>query len=284
MSEIVESPQMTGRAEGPSTLERMSSVMTLLAMLVLPCSVIFDVAYFSRLGLEMSQVPTSLSDHARSAVIWAPALGFVMLGTVIQHLFTRRIDGWRDPAEIRRQALAGAKNSNVIWRCIAFIAHTPSIFVIVMATIGIGSFVWSGSQYYGQMMVFAGIAWLTFSARLLPNNGAPWVTKYGWIFVWVPLVVAVSYVAGDARAIANLREKPSATIVLSNKDVLPKLVILRYLDRGVLAKKMDGHLMFVQWTAIAEVDDARARSAFEGVRCKWFGRCDEVKNLLYQPE
>lgn len=284
MSEVIGSPQMTVKAEGQSSLERMSSVMTLLAMLVLPCSVIFDVAYFSRLGLEMSQVPTSLTDHARSAVIWAPALGFVMLGTVIQHLITRRIDGWRDPAEMRRQALAGAENSNVIWRCVTFIAHTPSIFVIAMAIIGAGSFVWSGSQYYGQMMVFVSLAWAVFAVKMLPNDGAPWVTKYGWIFVWAPCVVVLSYVAGDARAIANLKEKPSATIVLSNKDVLPKLVVLRYLDRGVLVKKSDGHLMFVQWTAISQIDDARSRSAFEGVRCKWFGRCDEVKGLLYQPD
>ncbi|KVV42936.1 hypothetical protein WK92_06270 [Burkholderia ubonensis] len=282
MSEVIQSLQVSEKAKEQSSLERMSSIMTLLAMLVLPCSVVFDWAYFSRLGLNMSQVPTSLSDHARSVVIWAPALGFVMLGALMQHLVTRRLDGWRDPAESRRRDFEAAKNSNVVWRWITFWVHTPGIYVITMTVIGVASFVWLGSQYFGGMLVFLSLSWVAFAFKLLPSDGAAWVEKYGWVLVISPLVVALSFVVGDSRAIENLKEKPSATIVLSNKDVLPKLVILRYLDRGVLVKKLDGHLMFVQWTAIAQVDDARARSPFEGVRCKWFGKCDEVKYLLYQ--
>jgi hypothetical protein len=97
------------------------------------------------------------------------------------------------------------------------------------------------------------------------------------------LIAAMSYQAGDSIAILDLKEKPSATITLSNKEVLTKLVVLRYLDRGVLTKKLDGHLMFVQWSAIADVEDARERSTYRGLRCILFKECSSASYLDYKP-
>lgn len=282
MGELIESQPVLAEREKKPAVESIVSAMTLLAMLVLPCSVVFDWAYFSRLGLNMSQVPTSLSDHARSAVIWAPALGFALLGAVLQHVINRWMDDWRDPNEVRREKIQTAAQSNFVIRWLMWFFFTPSIYIWSMAALAVCSFLWSGSEYYGAMLFMLGLAWILAAAKLLPDN-AEWVRGFGVVIAVGPVIAATAYVAGDSRAIENLKEAPSATIVLSSKEQLSKLVLLRYLDRGVLVKRPDGHLMFVQWSAIAEIDDARARMPFEGIGCKWFGRCDDVKRLRYQP-
>jgi len=282
MGELIESQQVLAEREEKPIVESIVSVMTLLAMLVLPCSVVFDWAYFSRLGLNMSQVPTSLSDHARSAVIWAPAFGFALLGAVLQHVINRRMDDWRDPSEVRREKMETAAHSNFVIRWLTWLFFTPSVFILSAVAVSVCSFLWSGSEYYGAMLFMLGLGWILAATKVLPDN-AEWVRKFGLLIALGPVIAAAAYVAGDRRAIENLKESPSATIVLSNKEQLSKLVLLRYLDRGVLVKKPDEHLMFVQWSAIAEIDDARARMPFEGFGCKWFGRCDDVKRLRYQP-
>jgi hypothetical protein len=48
--------------------------LSLLATAMLIVSISYDFFFFLALGLSLSDVPTSLADHSRSAVIWAPVL------------------------------------------------------------------------------------------------------------------------------------------------------------------------------------------------------------------
>ncbi len=64
-----------------STIENLSKLAPIFTAGILATSVIYDSSYLLALGLFIADVPTSVSEHLRSALIWAP-LVFIFLLTV----------------------------------------------------------------------------------------------------------------------------------------------------------------------------------------------------------
>jgi hypothetical protein len=58
-----------------SILERAGKSLGLGTALLLMVSVAFDCGYLRAIGLSFVSVPTSLTDHVRTAIIWAPVMG-----------------------------------------------------------------------------------------------------------------------------------------------------------------------------------------------------------------
>jgi hypothetical protein len=63
-----------------SLIEDLPKRLSLIATCMLVVSIGYDYFFFLALGLSLSDVPTTLSDHARSAVLWAPV--FLMTSVV----------------------------------------------------------------------------------------------------------------------------------------------------------------------------------------------------------
>ena len=49
-------------------------IISFLTSALLVLSVVYDFTYLSALNLSFSQIPTTISDHVRSALLWAPLL------------------------------------------------------------------------------------------------------------------------------------------------------------------------------------------------------------------
>ena len=49
-------------------------IISFLTSTLLVLSVVYDFTYLSALNLSFSQIPTTISDHIRSALLWAPLL------------------------------------------------------------------------------------------------------------------------------------------------------------------------------------------------------------------
>lgn len=64
-----------------STIEDLAKLAPIFTAGILVTSVIYDSAYLLALGLTIADIPTSVSEHLRSALIWAPIV-FLFLLTV----------------------------------------------------------------------------------------------------------------------------------------------------------------------------------------------------------
>ncbi|MBR8076079.1 MULTISPECIES: hypothetical protein [Burkholderia cepacia complex] len=269
-----------------SALESASKGITLVAALALPCSVVYDWAYYSRLGLELAQVPTTLSDHARTAVNWLPAMVLATAITIALHLAGRRLDGWADPAELYRGAVARVATARWHKRMFVRIFVSPYSLLWTGAVVNGGAFLYyGGGQLGGFLVATAALLGLLLYLVLPPIDKAPkWlVSQLRIAILFGPMLAASAFSAGDRAAVSALKENPTASVTLTNNQVLSKMVVLRYLDKGVLVKRSDSHLLFVLWSSISEIDDARQRSTIRGLRCIWFASCDDTRALIYQP-
>ena len=60
-------------------LETASTVVALTATVMLGASVMYDAAFFRVMRISLSEVPTSVEDHVRTALVWVPG---AVLGTI----------------------------------------------------------------------------------------------------------------------------------------------------------------------------------------------------------
>lgn len=83
----------------PRQMERIGTSITILTAALLAYSVVYDYVYFASLDMQLSEVPTSIQDHARTALIWTPALAFVVAVIFLFWQFHRNSSEEGDEAE-----------------------------------------------------------------------------------------------------------------------------------------------------------------------------------------
>lgn len=74
------------------SVERIPALITVFSAVVLSISIIYDFGYLAYLGLSFSEVPTSLSDHIRSSLVWIPSTVIMLFGAMAVELLSRRIE------------------------------------------------------------------------------------------------------------------------------------------------------------------------------------------------
>ncbi len=72
--------------------ERMGLITGATATMLLCMSVLFDFMFCVGLGLRLAELPTSIGDHVRSAIVWAPPLAISIALVFSFDLFRRRIE------------------------------------------------------------------------------------------------------------------------------------------------------------------------------------------------
>ncbi len=60
-------------------IEKLGKLLAIFSILVFLLSICFDFGFFQALGLDFSELPTSISDHVRSALVWAPTAAIILL-------------------------------------------------------------------------------------------------------------------------------------------------------------------------------------------------------------
>lgn len=64
--------------------DHLGKYLGVVSAVLLTLSVLYDYFYLKALGLSFSDVPTTITDHLRSAIIWMPALGiFTFFGFIL---------------------------------------------------------------------------------------------------------------------------------------------------------------------------------------------------------
>ncbi len=97
-------PEMTSKPSALVILEHASKALVLASVCVLAVSVAYDFGYLFALGLWFSSVPTSVADHARTAIIWIPGAVLIILLlmivakalTVVSRLVKKNWGDWLD--------------------------------------------------------------------------------------------------------------------------------------------------------------------------------------------
>ena len=67
---------------------------------ILVVSVSYDYGYLLWFGVSFAEAPTSLSDHIRTSLVWAPTILLTIFGVMVIELFNRRVEQGMTEEEI----------------------------------------------------------------------------------------------------------------------------------------------------------------------------------------
>ncbi len=75
-------------------------IISFLTSTLLVLSVVYDFTYLSALNLSFSQIPTTISDHIRSALLWAPLLFLGLFSYFFFEMLLKRAEKGMSEEEI----------------------------------------------------------------------------------------------------------------------------------------------------------------------------------------
>lgn len=220
-------------AARPSALEiiaRVSAIIPVLTLVSLGFSVILDVGYFEALGLSLQDVPTTLSDHARTAVVWSPALVFGLIYVFAIEL--RQLGSGEDEAGPRESSGVDVSKGESWW---------PLIGSAMLFLIGIGATIVFGERVIAILSISViPLLWRVL-CWFVPAKGKNLekIRVYRLLLFTSGLVVAMFFIVGFAMGRKALRssEQPIASVQLveSSTDLVDVRVLRWFEDVGLVA-------------------------------------------------
>ncbi|MCA3215535.1 MAG: hypothetical protein ING39_08955 [Burkholderiales bacterium] len=206
-------------------------------------SIVFDMGYFETAGLRFSDIPTTISDHVRSALLWVPQATAAAFVYVLVELMQRHFGELfaEEGLTLSNKQAAGIATIGR-WAFRAFIAGA---FLVVLADLLTG----------GQLAKYASaastvtITYIVFKGATHLGKKKPLSPAKVILLCIFPVVTILVYNTGRAKAVEERTNPRLATITLEGQREI-QLSVHRYLDRGVLGTVAEGKLVFYRWEEI----------------------------------
>jgi hypothetical protein len=226
-------------------------------------SLVYDWGFFSALSLTFLEIPSTLSDHVRSALIWFPKIIASFGAIVVFELLTRRLEKGMTEEEIVQSSRNPERTRKF--------RNGPLLFMAYCSVFAVAGYILAGAVFLHALPLSLCILWFVFSAwaqshpRIL--NRRPFafrVTAH-----WLPPVMIWLYFAGYAEAV-RLYDTTALQAKLTTATSIDTVVLLRHLERGVLVKESSESVAFRPWSEIKKLETAGKYTPAQGILCVWF--------------
>ncbi|MEP9325180.1 hypothetical protein PPMP20_18895 [Paraburkholderia phymatum] len=223
-------------------------------------SVLFDWGYLEALGLSFGDVPTTVADHVRDALLWVPAILTAALVYTTSELMLRRVERGLSEEELTKQKL------------VSWFRRSPYKFYVVIAiainlfNYLVGDAVAKGMSMAGPLIMYEIVRW-SFSHKRV-SESIPRPLRTG-ITIMVPLCTFM-YFWGYTKGIEALYAKPSVSLVSSESTSPAQVTLLRQMDKGILVKDATGKAVFYRWDVVKSVSKPLTTPTERNRMCRWF--------------
>jgi hypothetical protein len=249
------------------SFEQAAKFASLIGGALLLLSVFYDFSFLAALHLHFSEVPTTISDHIRSAIVWVPQVGGMVLLFFLYELLMRRVEGGKTEDEL----IASSPNPKFTKN---FRASADALFPII-GLISITIWLVFGSSYNGLYLVFI-MLWGFLSSSVVSHArlGQPFNRLTARLFVIIPIAAAIvgSFGYGEGeRLLAAKDANWEVTVADADKRTAYQVVGIRRFESVVIVVDMQKKILLYP---AASIVSAKYKSLHEqGVLngCRWFG-------------
>jgi hypothetical protein len=232
------------------SFEQAAKFASLIGGALLLLSVFYDFSFLAALHLHFSEVPTTISDHIRSAIV-----------------LMRRVEGGKTEDEL----IASSPNPKFTKN---FRASADALFPII-GLISITIWLVFGSSYNGLYLVFI-MLWGFLSSSVVSHArlGQPFNRLTARLFVIIPIAAAIvgSFGYGEGeRLLAAKDANWEVTVADADKRTAYQVVGIRRFESVVIVVDMQKKILLYP---AASIVSAKYKSLHEqGVLngCRWFG-------------
>lgn len=264
-------PQDLSSAASPMNLfgavEQVGKLVGLTAATLLVLSTAYDFSFLYALGLSFEDVPSTLADHARSAIVWAPRAAIYVLAFTMYEMFMRRTENGLSEEEL----IHSSPNPKFTR---AFRRGPSILFGITVVLLVVGDVLFTASSHG---LFVAGIGtWGMLSLAIVrhPRMGAQFSTTGGRLFVIVPIVVMWVGLLGYGRAASMLSSTSvqwTVELKAAQGTVKRQLLGLRRFSSSAILVAADRTVSVLPSESIIAAELIRTSDADAPRVCRWFG-------------
>lgn len=256
--------------------EQMGKAVAVIASLLLVVSVFFDYSFLLAVGLSFDEIPSSLSEHVRSAILWAPKLLLTAFGFFVYELFLRRVEGGKSEEEL-------IANSPTPRFTRAF-RKSGDLVVPVVGTLAalVGPFLSNDLQWAYLLFV---LLWgfLALSVVYHPRLGASLSGLRARLFVILPILLSMVGLHGyqsGTRMLTTATPKWEMVLRVGSTTTKQTLLGIRRFGGFAIVVDQSKLVSVIPNDTIASVKNLASPAQSELNACRWFGvLCQSVQNL-----
>jgi hypothetical protein len=257
---------MTDRISWTVSLDLATKLVGVVASISLAASLIFDWGFYSALNLSFLEVPTSFTDHMRSALIWFPKVVTALGGLFVFEMLTRRIEHGMTEQEIIESTSNPQRTKRFRdgpYKMLAYI----SVFVVI-------AYVLLGDIFLGGLPFGLIISWFIFSewAQSHPRIIERRSLHLRLTAHFLPPIASWLFFSGYVDAVKIFQSTtPNLHITVASNTMLEPVTLLRQMDRGLLVKEANNSVSFRPWSEIKKIETFGKYVPSKGFLCSWFG-------------
>jgi hypothetical protein len=250
---------------GDGLLERAGKALTLVAALLLVLSAAFDYSYLLALGLAFEDVPTSLADHIRSALVWAPKCAIYALVIAIYEVTMSRLERGQTEDELVR------RSPNPLFT--RWFRRSPHyLFGVLVAAMVVKETLYTTSSR--GIYIAALVAWGTLAAWVVAHErlGSRFNQTGRRLFVIVPMVgIWVGFLGYSQGRSVLEAQSPSWTVSLKTETAPreQKLLGLRRFSASAVLVTSDRKVVVVPGESIVSASLDRSPAESPHLLCIW---------------
>jgi hypothetical protein len=258
------------------TADQVGKFLGIAAVGLLVLSTAYDFSFLYAIGLSFEDVPSTLADHVRSAIVWAPRVTIYVLAFAMYEMFMRRMEKGLSEEELIQRS-PHPKFTRAFRRGPQVLFAILAILMIITETLFTNS---------SHVLFMAGIGiWGVLSVEIVqhPRMGAGFSTTGGRLFVIVPIVVIWVGLIGYSRGESMLRNTVAQWAVeLKVGQGIEKrqLLGLRRFSTSAVVVAVDRRVSVLPSENIVSAEVIRASDADLPRVCRWFGLQCQVKKAV----
>ena len=235
-------------------IERIGKLSTVIASFSLIVSVFYDLGFISALGLQFSEIPTSITDHVRSWLVWLPNVVIGVFGASAIEMLSRRIEGGMTEEEIIRSSpnpLRTEKMRKRPFYAFGFLGITIVVLWLLF-----------GDRFRDGLPIGLIAAWFLFCSWIFrhPTIRARHSQNFRLFFHWVPPIVIWFYFSGFQDATSQINSTPPMDVVQiksSQQEVsVLQVHILRSFDQWLLVQDKNKQIQWIRSDDVVRIEGA----------------------------
>jgi len=254
----------------PTWIDSLGKAVGVIAAASLASSIVYDWGFYYALDLSFSELPTSLADHIRSSLVWAPVVAFTAFLVTIYELLTSRI---KDGMTLKEIIESSPDPERALKRRLRLLK-----FMTIMAVVILFSYILFGERFSIGLPLALILVWVSFCSwanrhpRILERRPP----ALFFMMYWIPPFIIWMAFAGYSDARRQIKEEQPRHIVCLKgaPQAVLRTNVVRSLERGVLVKTPgEKNTMFLAWPSIQTIQAKYEREPFRGILCHWFNLC-----------
>ena len=254
----------------PSILERLGLLSGVSAAVSVLVSFVYDLGFFTALGISFDDAPTTITDHIRSWLVWLPSVVIIIAVLATMALSLHRLEPAMPEDE---EPVEFSQNPGRIARIARFL-NNPYVVYTAAGVVLILLRVLLGDAYFGEFLFGLMICWVMFMVWVFrdPATGTLYPSWFRFSAYTLPLVTIFVFLMGFGSikrdGVRSFWGSGNYTIQVDETQGTRSVRVLRSFEKWLLVQEDDA----IVWLPIDHIRRMEVQQEpYRGLLCTLWG-------------